>query len=45
VEGLGGLCAWGSLATSVFSPGAFLAGSCGGVYALACAHLAALLLK
>ena len=35
----------GSLATSVFSPGAFLAGSSGGVYALASAHLGALLLN
>ena len=35
----------GSLSFSVISPGAFLAGASGGVYALTCAHLAALLLN
>ena len=35
----------GSLAMSVIHPEAFLAGASGGVYALACAHLAAILLN
>ena len=35
----------GSLATSVISPGSFLAGASGGVYAIACSHLAAILLN
>ena len=35
----------GSLATSVISPGLFLAGASGGVYAIACSHLAAILLN
>jgi len=35
----------GSLAMSVVHPGAFLAGASGGVYAIACAHLAAILLN
>jgi len=35
----------GSLATSVLNPGTFLAGASGGVYAIACAHLAAILLN
>ena len=35
----------GSLLTSLVSPKAFLAGGSGGVYALACAHLAAILLN
>eukprot|EP00092_Neocalanus_flemingeri_P000928 GFUD01000987.1.p1 GENE.GFUD01000987.1~~GFUD01000987.1.p1 ORF type:complete len:434 (-),score=96.97 GFUD01000987.1:48-1175(-) len=35
----------GSLATSVINPGTFLAGASGGVYAIACAHLAAILLN
>ena len=34
-----------SLASSIISPGVFLAGASGGVYALTCAHLAALLLN
>ena len=35
----------GSLAMSVIHPQAFLAGASGGVYALACAHIAAILLN
>ena len=43
VYGLGVIA--GSLVTSVFNPGTFLAGASGGVYALASAHIAALLLN
>ena len=35
----------GSLSSSIISPDAFLAGASGGVYALSCAHLAAILLN
>ena len=35
----------GSLVTAVFNPGTFLAGASGGVYALASAHIAAILLN
>ena len=35
----------GSLVTTVFNPGTFLAGASGGVYALASAHIAAILIN